>query len=427
MSLTTPGRGPDDGRVRVAVIGGGVSGLVAAFLLARRHAVTLFEADRQPGGHVRTVAVDTPEGSLAVDTGFIVFNDRTYPSFTRLLDRLGVASRDTEMSFSVRCDRTGLEYNGTSLDGVFADRRHLVSPSFLGMLRDVLRFNREGADQAARVEGASVRGFLDAHRYGRRFRDHYLLPMGASIWSCPTGTFLDFPIAFVMTFFANHGLLQLRDRPTWKVVRGGSARYVEALLAQSPADLRLGTPVHGLRRCVDHVSVRSARGVERFDEVVLACHADQALGLLDDPSLEERDLLGAFPYAPNTAVLHTDAGWLPRRRRAWASWNYRVPAADDALPAVTYHMNRLQHFETAHQYCVTLNPAAAIAAGAEIARFTYTHPVFTAGRVAAQARHTAVIRRRRTSYCGAYWGYGFHEDGVRSALAVTAAFGEGLD
>jgi predicted NAD/FAD-binding protein len=413
--------------VRLAIIGGGVSGLVAAHLLARRHDVTVFEADGQPGGHVRTVAVETPQGPLAVDTGFIVFNDRTYPSFIRLLDRLGVASRDTEMSFSVRCDRTGLEYNGTSLDGVFADRRHLVSPSFLGMLRDVLRFNREGADQAARAGATSVRGFLAAHRYGRGFRDHYLLPMGASIWSCPTGTFLDFPIAFVMTFFANHGLLQLRDRPTWKVVRGGSARYVDALLARTPADLRLAAPVHGLSRHADHVAVRSARGVERFDEVVLACHADQARDLLDDPSVDEDRLLGAFPYAPNTAVLHTDAGWLPRRRRAWASWNYRVPAGDTALPAVTYHMNRLQHLEAARQYCVTLNPAAPIADGAEIARFTYTHPVFSAARIEAQAHHAALIRRSRTSYCGAYWGYGFHEDGVRSALAVTAAFGEGLD
>jgi uncharacterized protein len=425
--LTNHGRTTDDSRVRVAVIGGGVSGLVAASLLARRHAVTLFEADERPGGHVRTVAVDTPEGALAVDTGFIVFNDRTYPSFTRLLDRLGVASRDTEMSFSVRCDRTGLEYNGTSLDGVFADRRHLVSPSFLGMLRDILRFNRDAADQAARIGAASVRGFLDAHRYGRRFRDHYLLPMGASIWSCPAGAFLDFPIAFVMTFFANHGLLQLRDRPTWKVVRGGSARYVDALVAQSAADLRLASPVHGLSRHADGVLVRSARGVERFDEVVLGCHADQALRLLDDPSSLEQHVLGAFPYAANTAVLHTDADWLPRRRRAWASWNYRVPADDAALPAVTYHMNRLQHLDTTRQYCVTLNPSAAMAAGAEIARFTYTHPVFSAGRIAAQAQHGALIRRGRTSYCGAYWGYGFHEDGVRSALAVTAAFGEGLD
>ena len=414
-------------RMRVAVVGGGVSGLVAASVLARRHAVTLFEAEALAGGHVRTVDVETADGVVAVDTGFIVFNDRTYPSFTRLLDRLGVASRDTEMSFSVRCDRTGLEYNGTSLNGVFADRRHLVSPSFLGMLRDILRFNRHGGDQAARSGGGSVRGFLEAYRYGRRFRDHYLLPMGAAIWSCPTGTFLDFPIAFVMTFFANHGLLQLTDRPVWKVVRGGSARYVEALLAQSPAEMRLQTPVHGIRRGADHVDVRSGRGVERFDEVVMACHADQALHLLDDPSLQERQVLGAFPYAPNTAVLHTDAGWLPRRRRAWASWNYRVPAGGETLPAVTYHMNRLQHLETPRQYCVTLNPASPIAPGAEIARFTYTHPIFSAARIEAQTQHRALIRRRRTSYCGAYWGYGFHEDGVRSALAVTAAFGEGLD
>jgi uncharacterized protein len=413
--------------VRIAVIGGGVSGLVAGFLLGRRHDVTLFEGEDYPGGHVRTVGVDAADGAVAVDTGFIVFNDRTYPLFTRLLDRLGVASRDTEMSFSVRCDRTGLEYNGTSLNGLFADRRHLVSPSFLGMLRDILRFNRDGGDQAARAGRTSVGGFLEAYRYGRRFREHYLLPMGAAIWSCPTGTFLDFPIGFVMAFFANHGLLQVRDRPQWKVVAGGSACYVDRLLARSAARLRLSTPVHGLRRHADHVAVRSAHGVERFDEVVLACHADQALGLLEDPSMAERQLLGAFPYAPNTAVLHTDAGWLPRRRRAWASWNYRVPATVEALPAVTYHMNRLQHLETRQQYCVTLNPVSAIAPGAEIARYSYAHPVFTAARIASQTQHATLIRRRRTSYCGAYWGYGFHEDGVRSATAVAAAFGEALD
>lgn len=425
--MTQPGRLPDDARVRVAIVGGGVSGLVTAALLGRRHEVTVFEGEAYAGGHTHTVVVDAPGGAVAVDTGFIVFNDRTYPLFTRLLDRLGVATRDTEMSFSVRCDRTGLEYNGTTLNGLFADRRHLVSPPFLGMLRDIIRFNRAGADQAARAGLATVGDFLTAHRYGHRFRDHYLLPMGASIWSCPTGAFLDFPIAFVMTFFANHGLLQVRDRPTWKVVQGGSARYVERLLARSAATLRLSTPVQGIRRQADHVVVRSAGRVETFDEVVLACHADQALGLLDDPSTTERQLLGAFPYEPNVAVLHTDAGWLPRRRRAWASWNYRVADAPLAPPTVTYHMNRLQHLETPQQYCVSLNPSAAIGAGAEIARYTYTHPVFTAARVEAQRQHATVIRRRRTSYCGAYWGYGFHEDGVRSALAVTAAFGEELD
>ena len=411
----------------MAIVGGGVSGLVTAALLGRRHEVTVFESDAYAGGHTHTVAVDTPDGALAVDTGFIVFNDRTYPLFTRLLDRLGVATRDTEMSFSVRCDRTGLEYNGTTLNGLFADRRHLASPSFLGMVRDILRFNRDGAEQAGRAGRATVGRFLSTHRYGRRFRDHYLLPMGASIWSCPSGTFLDFPIAFVMDFFANHGLLQLRDRPTWKVVRGGSARYVDRLLARTAGSLRLSTPVHGIRRHADHVVVRSTGRVETFDEVVLACHADQALALLDDPSMTERQLLGAFPYQPNVAVLHTDAGCLPRRRRAWASWNYRVPSAPAAPPTVTYHMNRLQHLETTQQYCVSLNPSTAIAAGAEIARYTYTHPMFTAARVDAQTQHATMIRRRGTSYCGAYWGYGFHEDGVRSAVAVAAAFGEGFD
>ena len=266
---------------------------------------------------MRTVDVATPDGVVAVDTGFIVFNDRTYPWFTRLLERLAVASRDTEMSFSVRCDRTGLEYNGTSLNGVFADRRHLVSPPFLGMIRDILRFNRHGADQAARAGDASVRGFLDAHRYGCRFRDHYLLPMGAAIWSCPTGTFLEFPIAFVMTFFANHGLLQVTDRPVWKVVRGGSARYVEALVARSPADFRLRTPVHGIRRGA--VTWRSAAaGVERSTGGA-GLHATGSAAL-DDPSLPA-EVLGAVSYSANTPSPHR-CRWLASRRRR-GSWNYR--------------------------------------------------------------------------------------------------------
>jgi len=411
-------------RMRIAIVGGGVSGLVAAHLLSRRHDVTMFEAAAQPGGHAHTAMIDTTEGRLAVDTGFIVYNERTYPLFTRLLAQLGVATRATGMSFSVRCDRTGLEYNGTSLNGLFADRRHLASPGFWGMLRDILRFNRDGRDQAARAAGESVGGFLRAHGYGRRFREHYLLPMGAAIWSCPPQAFLDFPIAFVLAFFANHGLLQIRDRPVWRTIAGGSARYVERLVAPLGDRVRLRTPVAGIARQPDGVTVRSARGVETFDEVVVACHADQALGLLEDPSPDERRLLGAFPYQMNTAVLHTDAGWLPRRRRAWAAWNYRVPTDAAAPPTVSYHMNQLQQLATPRQYLVSLNPTGPIEGGAEIARYAYAHPTFAVGRVAAQAEHATMIRRRRTSYCGAYWGHGFHEDGVRSALRVAEAFGE---
>ena len=413
-------------RMRIAIVGGGVSGLVAAHLLSRRHDVTMFEAGGQAGGHAHTAVIDSTEGRLAVDTGFIVYNERTYPLFTRLLAQLGVATRATGMSFSVRCDRSGLEYNATSLNGLFADRRHLASPGFWGMLRDILRFNRDGQDQAARAAGESVGGFLRAHRYGGRFREHYLLPMGAAIWSCPPQAFLDFPIAFVLAFFANHGLLQIRDRPVWRTIAGGSARYVERLVAPLGDRVRLRTPVTGIARQPDGVTVRSARGVEAFDEVVVACHADQALGLLDDPSPDERRLLGAFPYQMNTAVLHTDAGWLPRRRRAWAAWNYRVPTDAAAPPTVSYHMNQLQQLETSRQYLVSLNPTAPVAAGAEIARYAYAHPTFAVGRVAAQAEHATVIRRRRASYCGAYWGHGFHEDGVRSALRVAEAFGEAL-
>jgi predicted NAD/FAD-binding protein len=413
--------------MRIAVVGGGVSGLVAAHLLSRRHEVVVYEAAGYAGGHTHTVDVVGPAGRVAIDTGFIVYNDRTYPLFSRLLDRLRVVTRATEMSFSVRCDRTALEYNGTSLNGLFAERRRLVSPAFWRMLGDILRFNRTGGEQASRVNGASVGDFLREHGYGPAFRDHYLLPMGASIWSCPPATFLDFPIAFVVAFFDNHGLLQLRDRPIWRVVAGGSARYVEALVAPLRAGLRLRTPVLGLARRDDGVEVRTARGVERFDEMVVACHADDALRLLDDPSGDERTVLESFPYQSNTVVLHTDASWLPRRRRAWAAWNYRIPPQPSAQPTVTYHMNRLQHLDAPDQYCVSLNPTGPMAAGTELGRYGYAHPVFTHRRVEMQRRHGSLIRQRRTSFCGAYWGAGFHEDGVRSAAAVAAAYGEALD
>jgi predicted NAD/FAD-binding protein len=412
--------------MRIAVIGGGVSGLVAAYLLSRRHEVTLFEAAAHLGGHTNTVPVSLGGVEYAIDTGFVVFNHRTYPRFTRLLDRLGVGSQATGMSFSVSCERTGVEYNGTSVNRLFAQRRNLLRPSFHRMVRDILRFNRRGPEESARMNGASVGEFLEAHDYGHEFARHYFVPMGAAIWSCPPRAFLAFPVRFVMEFMANHGLLQVQGRPVWRVVAGGSARYVEALRRASTIDVRLGTPVLAVRRSGLGVSIATRSTQATFDEAVLACHSDQALSIVSDADETERDLLRAFPYQENEAVLHTDARALPATRRAWAAWNYRVPATDSAAVSVTYNMNILQDLRAPAQFCVSLNPNGGIDARALIARFTYHHPIFTSARDAAQARHGEVIRRRGVSYCGAYWGYGFHEDGINSALAVAHAYGEDL-
>jgi predicted NAD/FAD-binding protein len=412
--------------MKIAVIGAGISGLVAAYLLSRRHDITVYESASYLGGHTHTVEVSDEDGCHGVDTGFIVFNDRTYPNFVRLLDHLDVRSQPSTMSFSVRCAESGLEYNGTSLNGLFAERQNLFKPTFHGMVRDILRFNREGPEQAARMHGATVAGFLAAHPYGSAFRDRYLVPMGASIWSCPPDRFLEFPIDFVMEFFGNHGMLQMHGRPRWRVVRGGSARYVEALTRTFAHRVRLDAAVRGVRRTTEGVEVRSGHLVESFDEVVFGCHADQALALLEDPTVPERELLAAFPYQANDTVLHTDTAMLPKRRRAWAAWNYLIPRGGSDGVTVTYNMNILQRLPARQVYCVSLNANGAVPATSVLGRFTYHHPLYTTGRDSAQRRHADVIRVNRTSFCGAYWGYGFHEDGVVSALRVCRAFGEEL-
>lgn len=406
--------------MQIAVVGGGISGLVAARLLSRQHDVTVFEAGAYAGGHTNTVDVDHGGERHAIDTGFIVFNHKTYPSFTRLLDDLHVPSKETAMSFSVRSARDGFEYNGTSINALFAQRRNLLVPSFHRMVRDILAFNRDGIGQAAAMPAATVGEFLATHRYSARFRDHYLLPMGASIWSCPPQTFLNFPMRFVMDFFNNHGMLQVRDRPVWRVIVGGSRRYVQALIAPFQDRIRLDTPVRAIRRTDEGVVIRSDAGLEYFDEVVIAAHSDQALAMLEDASPLERELLTSFPYQLNTAVLHTDSSVLPRRRLAWAAWNY------DISGMVTYNMNILQGLDSRHVFNVSLNPSAAIRPASVLAEFQYHHPIYTTRRDWAQGQHTSMIRRNRTSFCGAYWGYGFHEDGVTSALRVGHAFGEAL-
>jgi len=413
--------------MKIAIVGGGISGLIAAEDLRDRHDVTLLEAQPALGGHTHTVDVTLHGRQYAIDTGFIVFNDRTYPRFCRRLDEWGVASDPTDMSFSVRDDAARLEYNGSTFNGLFAQRRNLFSPRFHRLIRDILRFNREGTALALDPPGdeVTVRRFLEDGRYSRAFADQYLLPMGAAIWSCPTGTFEQFPMRFIAEFYHHHGLLSIRDRPQWRVIRGGSRTYIEALLRRwnGRVRLRLGTPVDGARRGADGVELDLAGGErETFDHVIFACHSDQALRILRDPGDAEREVLSGFPYSRNIAVLHTDVRFLPRRRRAWASWNYLCRSEDASAPAtLTYCMNILQHIASDDVFCVTLNCEEAIDPARVLGRFVYEHPIFSVRRRALQTRHAELLGRNRTSYCGAYWGNGFHEDGVASGMAAAAA------
>ncbi len=408
--------------MKLAVIGSGISGLYAAWALHDRCELTLFEADDRLGGHTHTVEVREDSRTLAIDTGFIVYNDRTYPNFIALLEKLGVASQPTIMSFSVHDEATGLEYNGHSPDTLFAQRSNLFRPRFHRLLWDVVRFNRLAREIAdAPDDGTTVAEFLDRHKFSRPFRDLYLLPMGAAIWSCPTGTFGDFPIRFIAEFYKNHGLLDLRNRPQWRVIRGGSKNYVEAMTRDFRDRIRLSTPIAHVRRSHDHVEVIPREGVpEVFDHVIFACHSDQALRILGDGATPaEREILLQFPYSRNLAVLHTDTKLLPDRRKAWASWNYRVTGEPDAPASVTYDMNILQSLDGEKTYCVTLNDEKKIDPARVIDTFVYHHPIFTSSRSAAQARHHELIGPNRTSFCGAYWRNGFHEDGVVSAQRVV--------
>ncbi len=406
--------------MKIAIIGTGISGLTAAWRLCRTHDLTLFEANDYVGGHTHTVEVEAGGQRHAVDTGFIVFNDWTYPNFIALLEQLGVASQPTTMSFSVRCERTGLEYNGESLNTLFAQRRNLFRPSFHRMIRDILRFNREAPALLDSHRDLSLDAWLREGHYSQEFTDQYILPMAAAIWSAEPGIVGEMPARFFVRFFRNHGLLSVNDRPQWRVIRGGSRTYVEALTAPFRDRIRLNCPVEWVRRHPTHVQVKPWGGpVERFDEVIIATHSDQALRLLADPATREWEILGAIPYQENEVVLHTDTHLLPRRKRAWAAWNYHLPAQPRERVAVTYNMNILQGLDTSATLCVTLNRGEAIDPAHVLYRTTYHHPVFTEAGVRAQTRRDEISGVNRTWYCGAYWRYGFHEDGVNSGLAVA--------
>jgi uncharacterized protein len=416
---------------RIAIVGAGVSGLVAAHLLHRRHDVVVFEAADYAGGHTHTVRVDTAQETHEVDTGFIVFNDRNYPNFERLLATLNVASQPSSMSFSVS-DGVAFEYASTSLNGLYANRRLLLAPSFQRMIAEIPRFQR-AARRLLHERGGddrlSLREWLHQERFSGEFVDRLIVPQVAAVWSADPAQMWTFPARFLARFFHNHGMLGLTDRPLWRTVRGGSARYVEALTKPliSEQRLRLSTPVRSITRDDAGVMIRSdGAEPERFDHVVIATHADQALAMLGDPSDRERELLGAIPYQLNEAVLHTDRAMLPRRRRAWASWNYHLFTEPRESSTVTYHMNRLQSLRTEQQFCVTLNLTERIDPSRIIKKISYAHPVYTPSGIAAQERVAEISGGLRTHFCGAYWGWGFHEDGVRSGLRVASAFGERL-
>ncbi|MGB0093343.1 MAG: FAD-dependent oxidoreductase [Solirubrobacteraceae bacterium] len=414
--------------MKVAVVGAGVSGLVVAHLLHPAHEVTVFETNGYAGGHTNTIRVDTPNETHEVDTGFIVFNDRNYPNFERLLRRVGVAWQPSTMSFSVSDGVGDFEYSSGSPNGLFAKRAHLVTPWFHRMVADLARFNRAARELLDdHAPDVSLRAWLEHHRFSRTFIERLIVPQASAVWSAAPRQMWSFPARFLAEFFDNHGMLSVRGRPSWRTVRGGSARYVEALTRPFSHRLRLRTPVQEVTRHHDHVFVKPRGGeAERFDEVVLATHSDQALALLADASGREREILGAIPYQPNEAVLHTDARMLPRRRRAWASWNYHLLPEPKPASTVTYHMNRLQSLRAEREFCVTLNHSERIDPARVIRRISYAHPVYTEAGVRAQARVGEIDGRNRTHFCGAYWGWGFHEDGVVSALRVGERFGARL-
>lgn len=403
--------------MKIAIVGTGVSGLVAAHLLHREHDLTVYEAGTRLGGHTNTVRVDFEDETHWVDTGFIVFNDRNYPSFEALLDELGVATQPSHMSFSVSDGRGGFEYAGTPR-GVFARPAHLLSPSFLGMLRDWRRFNRE-AQALIGMNGTapSLGAWLEQKGFSEHFVERLIVPQASAVWSSDPEQMWDFPASFMAEFFENHGMFSLRDRPRWRTVSGGSISYVEAIAAPWRDRVRLRAPVRRIERLGDGVRIQ-AGGCESedFDQVVIATHSDQALALLADPSEAEREILAAIPYQRNEAVLHTDTSLLPRRRVAWSSWNFHLAAEPARGSTVTYWMNNLQRLRCKRELLVTLNRSEEIDPEKVLSRFSYEHPVYTAEGVAAQARHREINGARNTHFCGAYWGWGFHEDGVRSGI-----------
>jgi predicted NAD/FAD-binding protein len=414
--------------MRIAVIGTGISGMVAAYLLCQDHDVVVFEANDYIGGHTNTIDVELNGANHRVDTGFIVFNKENYPNFVKLMELLGVNYQPSNMSFSVQCELTGLEYCPSTLNSLFAQRRNLLRPSFYRMLLDAFRFRREAQEILRANDYETTLGaYLEEKRYSQPFIHHFIIPMGAAIWSADPKQFKEFPAHSFVQFFNNHGFLKVKDQPQWQVIKGGSRSYVEPLTRPYRDKVRLNCPVESIKRHADYVEVKPRPGeVESFDQVVIAAHSDQALAMLADPSDAERDILEAIPYQENLTILHTDSSLLPQRRGAWASWNYHIPREELGRAALTYYMNMLQSLTAPIDFCVTLNQPDIIDRTKIIRKFNYHHPVYTPQGPMAQKRRHEIDGVNHTYFCGAYWGYGFHEDGVNSALAVCEHFGKSL-
>jgi len=413
--------------MKIAIVGTGIAGNVVAYKLRQEHDITVFESGNYVGGHTNTMDVYENGRPYAVDTGFIVFNDRTYPNFIRLLDEIGQESQASEMSFSVQAGNGGLEYSGSSLNALFAQRRNIMRPPFYRMIRDILRFNETSSSGVDHLDESETLGdYLCENGYSSEFVDHYLVPMAAAIWSAEPVSVLDMPVRFLVLFFANHGLLQVSDRPKWRVIKGGSRQYVNKLVAGHRDRIRTNSPVQSIRRVDEGIELQSASGGrEFFDYVFVACHSDQALSLVADATTAEREVLGAIRYQSNEAILHTDDSLMPKRRRAWAAWNYHIPQDSTRHVAVTYNMNILQGLTADSQYLVTLNNDQHISADKIIRRVQYEHPIYSRESLAGQQRQSE-INCDRTFFCGAYWGNGFHEDGVVSALDALRHFEERL-
>jgi predicted NAD/FAD-binding protein len=409
---------------RIAVIGSGISGMAAAYYLSRKHHVWLFEREPRLGGHTHTIEIETSRGPLPVDTGFIVHNDRTYPNLIRLFAELGVETQPSDMSFSVSCQKTGFEFSSRGANGFFAQRSNLLRAGHYGLFLEILRFNREAPELLDGPESLSIklREFLDARRFSHRFRERYLYPMASAVWSTAPERIGDFPAATLVRFFHNHGMLGVRTHPQWKAIRGGSHRYIEPLTRPYRERVVAGAGIRAVRRRETGVELHFAeRPAMTFDEVVFACNGPRTLALLESPTPAERDILQSFRVNRNPTWLHTDASLLPRRRNARASWNYHMNGDGHTGVAVTYHMNRLQSLPPGEDYCVTLNPNGEIDPARVLRKLVYEHPLYTLEAVRAQARWAEISGRNRTHFCGAYWFYGFHEDGLNSAWRVARA------
>jgi predicted NAD/FAD-binding protein len=418
--------------MKIAIIGSGISGLTCAYLLNRKHDVHVFEANDYIGGHTRTVDVKTASGDYAIDTGFIVFNNWTYPNFIKLMNSIGVESQDTSMSFSVKSEISGLEYNGTSLNSLFAQRSNLLRPSFYRMIKDILRFNKESLevleDSADSV--LSLGDYLIKKKYSVEFINHYIIPMGGAIWSSSVEQMKTFPIKFFVQFFKNHGMLSVDERPVWRVIKKGSRSYIHPLTKSYKDKIRLKSPVVSVKRTNGKVVVQSLKEgqtiSEEFDQVIFACHSDQTMSILKDATDKEKAIYSGFQYQPNSVILHTDESLLPKRKLAWAAWNYLIPNEKNHHVAVTYDMNILQGITAPETFCVSLNLDSKIDPKKILRKFVYDHPVYSLQTVKSQSQWSEISGHNSTHFCGAYWSYGFHEDGVKSALKVCEYFQESL-